>query len=229
MAKLEVSRSLLVGLIGVAAASVLGMVFLLGRATAPRVPVAQKEVRDLVAPTTAVPSAPSLPGEQIGTPSIPSAGATTIAIPRPAPPPIVPVVTNADEALRPAVATYFRAIDSIQPQLTGDPESVAQEVMAGLGKGDTSGFDRMIQQAEATRARLSALAPPTPCAAYHRDSLACLEASLDLMHSMKQLLSAPGQGASGPDLTDQANAMKARTEALQRQEKTLRQRFGLAK
>jgi chaperonin cofactor prefoldin len=50
-----------------------------------------------------------------------------------------------------------------------------------------------------------------------------------MMRAMKKLLSSSEQGSSASDLTDQANAMKARSDALQQQEKKLKQQYGLMK
>ena len=127
------------------------------------------------------------------------------------------------------MAAYFQAVENIQPGSNGDPETMAQQVVAGLGKGDTSGFDGMIQQAQVARNRLSAITPPQPCTAYHRESLASLDASLDLMRDMKKALSSPEQDSSVLKIAERANALKTRTEALQLQEKSLKQRFGLMK
>ncbi|MDE3245852.1 MAG: hypothetical protein KGN80_07160, partial [Acidobacteriota bacterium] len=130
---------------------------------------------------------------------------------------------------RALVAAYFQAVEAIQPASTGDPESMAQQVVAGLGKGDLSGFDGMIQQAQATRNRLYAITPPQPCAAFHRESLGSLDAGLTLMRDMKQALSTPGQDEAAIQLADRANALKARTDALQLQENALKQRYGVMK
>jgi len=134
-----------------------------------------------------------------------------------------------NDPARAAVAAYFQTVEAIQPGLSGDPETMAQQVVAGLGKGDTSGFDEMIQQAQVARKRLSLIAPPQPCIAYHRDSLASLDAGLDMMQVMKKAFSSSDQETSMLDLTDRANALKARSEALQLQEKALKQRYGLTK
>jgi hypothetical protein len=127
------------------------------------------------------------------------------------------------------VGAYFQAVEKLQPDSGGDPEAMAQQVVAGLGKGDTSGFDGMIQQAQEARSRLSALSPPPPCADYHRESLASLDAGLELMRAMRRVLSSSEPNLQTLNLPDRANALKVRTEALQLQEKALKQRFGVTK
>jgi hypothetical protein len=126
------------------------------------------------------------------------------------------------------VAGYFQALDRIQPgQMAGGPEDLAKGLMDTLSKGDTSGFDDMIRQAESARAALAALVPPAPCAAFHQESLASLDASIALLHSVRDSLTAPGAPAS--DVTAQAAGLQARAERLQREEKDLRQRYGVGK
>ena len=135
----------------------------------------------------------------------------------PAPPAASPVRT--------AVIAYFKAVDAIHPEGSGDPDTVAQEVAGGLAKGDTSGIDRMLQQSEATRARLQAITPPAVCAAYHQSLLASLDDGMDMLRLITRATSSSAPSTSTSDLTDRANAMKARSEALQLQEKKLRQQY----
>ncbi len=221
VAKVEIPKGLLIGLVGVAAAGVLGMVFLLGRETGRGAPLERRRDSTSTAASqgSAIPASPktAVAEEPIAEPA--SSG-QPVAV-HPGPP--IPL----GDPARVAVAAYFLALETIQPGSSGDPETMAQQVVAGLGKGDTSGFDAMIQQAQAAKDRLSAIAPPPPCAAYHRESLASLEAGLGLMRAMKRALSSPEQDMQMSNLTDQANALKARSEALQRHEKALRERFGL--
>ena len=225
MAKIQIPKGLLIGLAGVAVLSALGVVFLLGRESGRKTQTGfQKGSRGAGVPVaTLIPSsnpakteAPIPQSAPAGTPG-PNGGVLPITLIPPSGPE------------RAAVAAYFQTVENIQPGSSGDPESMARQVVAGLSKGDTSGFDGMIQQAQVARNRLSAITPPQPCAAYHRESLESLDVGLDLMRDMKKDLSSPGQEASAINLAERANALKARTEALQLQEKALKQRFGLMK
>ncbi len=229
-AKIEMPRSLLVGLVGVAALAVLGIVFLLGRESGRR---HLEEAR--TGPSTSSLMTPAVPAQELPlTPTISNGGSPSSETPRPEPTPpsaTIPsgIVTLPGDAMRASVAAYFQAVEASQPSASGDPETLAQQVVAGLGKGDMSGFDGMILQAQATRNRLYAITPPQPCAAYHRESLTSLDAGLDLMRDMKQALSSSGQEVAAIQLADRANALKARTGALQLQELALKQRYGLMK
>jgi hypothetical protein len=123
------------------------------------------------------------------------------------------------------VAAYFRALDRVQPgPLSGDPEALARGLVEALFKGDPSGFDGMLRQAESSRAALAAVDPPAPCAAFHQESLAFLDDSLALLRSIRESLTVPG--ASAPDVAAQATGLQARAGQLQREEKELRQRYG---
>lgn len=229
-AKIELPRSLLAGLVGVAVLAVLGIAFLLGRESGRS---HLEEAR--TGPSTSSLMTPVAPAHELPlTPTISGVGSPSSGIPRPDPTPpsiMTPsgTVISPGDPTRALAAAYFQAVEAIHPSMSGDPETMAQQVMAGLGKGDMSGFEGMIQQAQATRNRLYAISPPQPCAAYHRESLASLDAGLDLLRDMKQALSTSGQDAAAIQLADRANALKARTDALQLQELALKQRYGLMK
>lgn len=230
MNKVEIPKSLLFGLLGFGAVAALGVVFLLGRASGQRPPV-EFQVK------TAAPAPPAGPSpEPAPAAAIPRAEATSpTPLERADPSPIsgspAPGGTGTDtvplDSTRAAVASYFHSLERIQPGAIGDPETLAQQVVGGLGKGDSSGFEAMIHQAEATRSRLAAITPPQPCAGHHRESLACLDASLDLMHAMAKGLASGEPDPQLANLSTRANALKARSESLQLQEKVLRERFGL--
>ncbi len=135
-----------------------------------------------------------------------------------------------NDPLRPAVAAYFEALDHLQPgSLPGDSESTAQQILAGLTRGDSSGFDQMTQRAEAARTRLAAITAPAPCAAFHRESLADFDESLQMLRMVRKAMNGGDADALLTGMTDRANAMRSRAEALQREEKALRQRYGLVK
>jgi hypothetical protein len=222
MSRILVSKGLVAGLAGVAGAAVLGVVFLLGRASAsggpPARPVEPAAPASAAAPA-AVPDRPAPAPEPVQALS-----------PAPAAPPRLQAAAPASslppgEADRLAVAAYFRAVEKIQPAQSGSPEVVAQSLMAGVAKGDTTEFDSLIRQAQGTRDRMAGLTPPPPCAAYHRESLATLDAGLELMRGLKQALAGSGPSTAALDLAATANALKTRTEALEEQEKALKQRY----
>ncbi len=227
-AKIELPKTLLVSLVGVAALAVIGIAFLLGRESGRR---QLEEAR--TGPSTSSLMTPAAPVQGLPLTSTISTGGTPSSGPgpEPAPPAMIPsgmVIPPGDPA-RASVAAYFQAVEAIQPPASGDPETLAQQVVAGLAKGDMSGFDGMIQQAKMARERVSAITPPQPCAAYHRESLASLDAGLELMRDMKNALSTSGQDAAAIQLADRAYALKARTDALQIQENALKQRYGVMK
>ena len=221
-----VSKGLLAGLVGVAAAAVIGVVFLLGRASV-RVPPVEtpKSTDGSAGAATAVPAVPEPALPSPVPPGWPPAPEPQAAPPAPiAAKPAVIAAPRTDPA-RAAVAAYFKAIESIQPETAGNPETVAMQITSGLGNGDPSGIDGMIQQAMQTRSRLAALSPPQPCAGYHRDLLASLDESLGLMRSIKQAFSSPNPSLDANTLTDAGKALKSRSDSLRSQEKALKQRY----
>ena len=227
-AKIELPKTLLVSLVGVAALAVIGIAFLLGRESGRR---QLEEAR--TGPSTSSLMTPAAPVQGLPLTSTISTGRTPSSGPgpEPAPPATIPsgMAIPPGDPTRASVAAYFQAVEAIQPPASGDPETLAQQVVAGLAKGDMSGFDGMIQQAKMARERVSAITPPQPCAAYHRESLASLDAGLELMRDMKNALSTSGQDAAAIQLADRAYALKARTDALQIQENALKQRYGVMK
>jgi hypothetical protein len=133
------------------------------------------------------------------------------------------------DPVRTAVASYFQAIDRIQPgQLGADPEAMAKGIIEGLGKGDTSGIDGMIRQSEAVRAKLAALATPAPCVAHHQESLGALDDSLRILQTVRTSMLTSSPNALPVDFAGQATQLRERAEKLQQEEKALRERYGLA-
>ncbi len=99
-------------------------------------------------------------------------------------------------------------------------------MVAGRVRGDASGFDRMVAQAEEARGKVAALAVPAPCAAFHQESLALLDEDLGLLKGIKRALEGrEGESSLGP-LLSRAQAAQARSEALERADKALRARYG---
>jgi hypothetical protein len=134
------------------------------------------------------------------------------------------------DAERAGVAAYFEAVDQIEPgKMSGNAEDVAGEMAAALAKGDTSGLDGMIQETEAARERLAALTPPAACAGHHQESLASLGDALEVLRSLKSAMESPDPAAGLSGVAARAAALRSRSEALQKEESALRQRYGLTR
>lgn len=139
-----------------------------------------------------------------------SGGATTAAV---------------DPAMRAQVQSYFHDIDNIQPgQLSGDPQTAAQEMLQGAMTGDTRQLDEMVARAEASERRMRAIRPPPPCAAFHQRAMALTSESVRMMHTMRQGL-VSGDTTALLGLSTQAAGMQQQAEALQREEEMLKQRY----
>jgi hypothetical protein len=129
-----------------------------------------------------------------------------------------------------AVAAYLDAVDRIQPGATaGSPEGIANELAAALANGDTSGLDGLIRETEGAKERLTGLRPPAACAAHHRESLGSVDDALEVLRSLKTAMESPDPAAGLASVAAQAGALRSRAEALQREEKTLRERYGLTR
>lgn len=254
MGKVSVNKGLLIGVVAVAAMSLLGLAFLLGRTSGSGSPSGQPSGRELPGGVAASPvSGPRALDQQAQRLPLPTPAAASITEPadtRPAPGP-TPAAQEHRAALqaapgpapasiagergsagsdseRTAVAAYLDAVDHIQPgKMSGDAESVAGEMAGALAKGDTSGLDRMIRETEAARESLAVLTPPASCAAHHRESLGSLDDALEMLRSLKSAMESSDPAAQLTGVATRAAALRSRSEALQKEELALRQRYGL--
>lgn len=234
MAKLEVNKGLLLGLVGVAAVSLLGLVFMLGRESAkPRPVAAQPSIPESPKPVSPSPEPPSsLPPPPVGDSQGPVPDLHPPALVQAAPAPVLampaPAPTAESESVRQGVIQYFRALDALQPSgAGGNSETMARDIVGSLMKGDASGFDDLTRQAKATRDRMGAITPPTPCVAHYRESMALLNEELTMMDSLKQAMEGANASNLAAELTQKGNALRARSEALQAHEQALRARYGV--
>jgi hypothetical protein len=233
----EVSRGLLLALAATAAAGIVAVTFLLGResgrgsqpasATAPStIAIAGAEEAapgatatpsvDASAPTAA-PLAPAIEG---------SLAFPRVAVPTGGPSPSVTPASN--ETLRNEVASYFREVETIQSRgkSWGDPQALAQTLLAQAAKGDVSGFDGLAAANRSVRDALLAVAPPEPCREHHRLTLALLDESIAMLDRVKGLISGGDAGSLA--------AMPAEGQALERKAKdvdamaaAIKLRFGI--
>jgi hypothetical protein len=233
MGKVQVERGLLGGLAAVAAVALLAAAFLLGRASRPAPPSSPPMPRE-------APSASPLPVglETRGRPeplslAAPSVAPTPegaglhppIAIARPAPAARAGPQVDPERA---GIASYLDAVDNIQPgRASGDAEGMAGDMAAALAKGDTTGLDGMIRQAEEARRRLASLQVPGPCADHYRECLGSLDDALEMLRSLKRAMESPEPSAGLAAVASKAAGVRSRSDDLQRIEEALRQRYGL--
>jgi hypothetical protein len=235
MEKVSVNKGFLIGVVAVAGGSLLALAFLLGRASGSGSPSGQPSGREPpggVAPSpVASPRVVDRQAQPLPLPTPEVASITDPVDPRPAPAPTASERRGAGtDSARAAVAAYLDAVDHIQPgKMSGDAESVAGEMAGALAKGDTSGLDRMIRETEAATESLAALTPPAPCAALHRESLGSLDDALEVLHSLKTAMESPDPAAQFTGVATRATALRSRSEALQKEELALRQRYGLTR
>jgi len=149
-------------------------------------------------------------------------------------PPAQPIAAPPPAATEPSidplekqrVAQYFREIDRLQNIDVDNPEASAQALVASATSGDTSGFDKLVQQAKDVERKVRAVTPPPPCAAYHKKLVALLTDSREMIQKVAQGFASGGLDGL-PALMTHANAEKARQESLAREEKELKRRYGL--
>ena len=254
MEKINVNKSLLIALVALSAASVLVVAFLLGRSTAPAASAGDpsrdrtaasygSETRStegsIPAQVRAATPLTDSPGEPPPAAAVTFAGedrtaaeATRLAPAPPGPGPATATVasTGATDPAAADVARYLDAVDQIQPaNVSGGPESIASEMAAALTRGDTSGLDGMIRQSEAARERLAALRPPAPCATHYRETLGSLDDALDMLRALKAAMASSDPSAGLASVVSRATTLRSRAEALQGEDRALRQRYGLTR
>lgn len=242
MEKVSVSKGLLAAVVAVAAGALLAVAFLLGRVSAPAIPSAPPARLARPAWTPAPPASDS-PG--VRAPDPPSAS-TPAALQEPAPKALPPEIGAAvppspgpapglreagsarvpSDPDREAVTAYLDAVDRIQPgKMSGDPEGMANEMAGALVRGDTSSLEELIRETEGARSRLAALTPPVACAAHHRESLGSLDDALEMLRSLRSAMGSPEPAAQLAGVASHANALRARAEAVKKEEQALRQRY----
>jgi len=222
--RVSVNRSLLIGVVVVAVVSLLALAFLLGRTSESGSPSGPLKGREYPGAAVAPPiSGPRAPDQPPSRPSITGPASTG-----PAPAPAAGERESQGSAsARATVAAYLDAVEHIQAGKLGEAAGVANEMAAALAKGDTSGLDGMIREAEAARGSLGSLAPPPSCAAHYRESLGSLDDALEILRSLKTAMESPEPAAQLPGIATRAAALRSRAEALQKEEVALRQRYGL--
>ncbi len=242
MATVSVDRRLLWTFAGVAGLSLLAVAYLLGRAssaerTAPRLEGAAPAVATAPAgiganlPLTPAPTPPradpaiaelpSSPAPRFAPDAVPDPRAPFLPTPDPDPEPAPPP----DDPERAAVAAYLDAVDAIQASgLAGSPESAANEMAVALARGDASGLDGLVREAEESRRRLVAISPPAACAAHHRETVASFDDALAMLRALKAATGSADPSAALADVAARAASLKARAEALKAEEEALRRR-----
>lgn len=239
---IEVSRGLLVALAATAAAGIVAVTFLVGRefgrgsqpasatsATSPTTltvagaeeapPGATATPNADVSVPTAGPAAPAIEGGALAFPqlAVPTGGASPSAAP-------VPL-----DAMRYEVASYFREVEMIQSEgkSWGDPQALAQTLLAQAGKGDVSGFDGLAAANRKVRDALRAVAVPEPCREHHRMTVALLDESIGMLDRVKGLISGAADAGSLAAMPAEGQALERNAKQVDAMAAEIKRRFGI--
>jgi len=235
--KVAVSKRLLSGLVAALVVAMFALVFFIGRESARKdnPPLAsQAEMVTDQPDTLSVEHASSEQQREVSDPEAPFVSTAPTMLNETSTQPLPdelaaqpePETTPKDQ-IREAVKTYFETIAIIQPnQMSGDASVLANEMVAALTNGDSSGIDNLIRQSEAIKNKLKSLTPPQPCYTHHQMLLAGIEDGLELMQSLKNALSKSDMGEL-TTIAAKGNLLRTHSEALTREENALRQRYGL--
>ena len=93
-----------------------------------------------------------------------------------------------------------------------------------LARGDASGLDGLVREAEESRRRLLGISPPAACAAHHRETVASFDDALGMLRALKAATDSGDPSTALADVAARATALKARAEALKAEEEALRRR-----
>lgn len=230
----ELPRGVVLALGGGLVAALLVVAFLLGRQAAP--PAPQPVVTAVAEPSLPV-ADPGEPAPQAVPDALPAATPAPEAEPAPAaqlelapespgPPARATVAAEPDE--RAAVASYFAQIAQVEAAVRtwGDPQQLAMQLVQQATQGNRRGLDELAATARQARDTLRAVTAPPACLEHHAESLALLDAAVDLLARLGPALAAQDFTALQA-LTDQGQALETRTKRLQAIEADLRSRYGL--
>jgi hypothetical protein len=241
-AHVQVSRGFLIGVVTVAAGSLLALAFVLGRESSSGSAPAPPTKIERIAPRA--PEQPLPPPARVAAasrdyadtrpasalaPTIPAQGAAPQPGAEQASAPNETERGNAGiDPMRAAVAAYFDAVERIQVgSMSGEAESVGREMATALASGDTSSLDKMIRETEAAKVSLAAVIAPAPCAAHHRECLGSLDDALEVLRSLKAAMESSEPVSQLANVTARAQALRSRADVLQKEELALRERYGL--
>lgn len=191
--------------------SLLALGFLLGRESN-RAPV-------VVAPPV---TATQLPVTELP-PGPPSINAEPVAVAAPAAARPRPAVDPADKQ---AVARYFRDVEHLQNTDVDNPEAAASSLLSAASTGDTSGLRKLVADARSAEVKARAVTPPAACAHYHKQLVNVLSDTREMFQSLERGIGGGNMDAL-PALLNRANATKSRAEALAREEREIKSRFGI--
>ena len=236
MAAVSIDRRLLCALASVAALSLLAVAYVLGRASGAGAPPAPSVSGAPVEGGGAGPSAPVPPQGGVDTAFAEPRSSSAphfapAAVPEPEAPIVPPSVSAPelpplpDDPERAAIAAYLDAVDAIQASgLAGSPESVANEMAVAHARGDASGLDGLVREAEEARRRLLGISPPAACAAHHRETLGSFDDALAMLRALKAATGSTDPATALADVAARATALKARAESLKVEDEALRRR-----
>jgi hypothetical protein len=228
MSSVTLPRSVLIALVAVLLACLGVTAFLAGRASAPAAPVGATPppAAQAVAPYGALPppaqAAPAQPAP------LPLAAGVPAARPEAAPAGVVPSLAPAAPAEAARVARYFQEMETAQASAKywSDPQALAGSLVEGLGKGDRSGVDQLIDATRGALDRMKAIDVPVDCAEHHRRSLDLVEQGVGLLTSIANGVT-QGDAAALANFAGQARQLETDAKDVDALATRIKQRYGL--
>lgn len=144
---------------------------------------APQETASYPPPSITTPAPTTLPPAPASTPVIQTPSRTYNSLPEQPP--------KVENGKKQEIEAYFLKMDRAlsEGKTWGDPNAFAQQIIMASIKGDTSGFDSLINSFEQVKKKLGQIVPPDECKDYHQQVISAIDSSLDLLRTMKSAIS----------------------------------------
>ena len=127
------------------------------------------------------------------------------------PPAPVAAGLSADGGEADEIAAYLQKVEHalMSGKYWSSPEMMAQSLLAEMSTGQTGGLATLRESNAAVLDRLKQISPPDSCAAHHRETMATLEASVNMLRTWESMLE-KGDLAGFASMTADAEALRSR-------------------
>jgi len=126
------------------------------------------------------------------------------------------------------VAAYFVQIEAYEQQAKywGNPQEFAMALIGQGAKGDTSGFEQLIETHRNAQEQIESMTVPLPCQEHHRRTLALLSQALRLLEDLQRGVVSGSVGGLAA-LSGNARQLEAQAREVDALAADLKSRFGL--
>jgi len=129
---------------------------------------------------------------------------------------------------RAEVAAYFVQIEAYEQQAKywDNPQELAMALIGQGAKGDTRGFEQLLETHRNAQKQIESMAVPLPCQEHHRLTLAVLSQALGLLEELQRGV-VSGSAGGLVALSSDARQLETQTRAVDALAADLKRQFGL--